>query len=253
MADQQRTPEEIEAGVAKTRAEVAQSESQVRLNEALAEKAGSESVAADLEAQVKASVVQNWGIQNRLAQFELEQQEVRIRTWRDEDEFHHVLRFNGPVSSDAVDHAIDTLNRWHRRDPGCDINVIFNSLGGSAIHGMALFDEIMSIRDLDHKVVTHVRGVAASMGGVLLQAGTERVMGPEAYLLIHEVSAIAFGKIGEIEDTTEWLHKMDDRVLGIFSSRSKVSKAFINKNWKRKDWWVDSTDSLKYGFVDRLG
>jgi ATP-dependent protease ClpP protease subunit len=77
-------------------------------------------------------------------------------------------------------------------------------------------------------------------------------MGHESYILIHEVSFGAGGKIGEVEDEVAFVKKIQSRVLDIFASRSKLSKATIARKWRRKDWWLDSTEALKAGFVDEL-
>ena len=55
------------------------------------------------------------------------------------------------------------------------------------------------------------------MAGILLQAGDIRIMGAESWLMIHEISFGASGKIGEIEDTVEWVKKIQERVVKIFA------------------------------------
>jgi ATP-dependent protease ClpP protease subunit len=128
---------------------------------------------------------------------------------------------------------------------------------------MDLFDFIMELRRENHYITTAARGYAASMGGILLQAGSKRVMGKEAYILIHEVSTWAGGKVGEIEDEYLFLKKISERVVGIFADRAKeagangtaskpITKAQIEKNWNRKDWWLDSAEALRLGIVDEL-
>jgi ATP-dependent protease ClpP protease subunit len=88
------------------------------------------------------------------------------------------------------------------------------------------------------------------MAGILLQAGDVRIMGKESWLLIHQVSFGASGSFGEVEDTTKWVDRIQDRVLDIFASRSKMSKAQIKRKWNRTDWWISSDEALKLGFVD---
>ena len=88
-------------------------------------------------------------------------------------------------------------------------------------------------------------------------------MGKEAYILIHEVSTWAGGKVGEIEDEYNFLKKISERVVGIFAERAKeagvngtashpITAAQVRKNWNRTDWWLDSTEALKLGIVDKL-
>lgn len=168
------------------------------------------------------------------------------------DKYHHVYWFSEPVTSGGVDRCIAVLDLWHRLEPACPIEIIFNSPGGGVIPGMALFDYITNIRKQGHKVTTVALGYAASMAGILLQAGDRRIMGSEAYLLIHEVNALAMGSMGAIEDEVEFLKKIQSRILDIFAGRSKLSKATIRRKWRRKDWWLSSAEAKKLGFVDAI-
>src|SRR5665213_3187680 len=104
------------------------------------------------------------------------------------NEYHHKYNFTSAVDSTSSQHCMDVLETWGRLDPGCDIEIVFSSPGGSVIDGMALFDFIQGIRAKGHKVTTGTIGYAASMAGILLQAGDVRWIGREAYILIHEVS-----------------------------------------------------------------
>lgn len=175
-----------------------------------------------------------------------------------DDDRNHVYRFNDTVLGSSTTTCIKSLRRWDREDPGCDLTIVFNSPGGSVIDGMALFDEIASLSKRGggrHKVTTMVRGYAASMAGILLQAGDVRVGGRESYVLIHEISSITGGKIGEIKDEVKFYEQVCARVVDIFVTRAKgkISKATFVRHWKRQDWWLDSAGALRYGFIDRIG
>ena len=168
------------------------------------------------------------------------------------DTYHRVYQFSSEVTSSSVASCIDKLSRWARMEPGCDIEVIFNSPGGAVVPGMALFDYLVDLRHKGHKLTTVALGHAASMAGILLQAGTHRVMGPESWLLIHEISFMAIGKIGEVEDTTDWAKRICERVVQIFAERSKMDATEIELRWKRKDWWLSSDECLGLGLVDEV-
>lgn len=175
------------------------------------------------------------------------------------DSYNYTYRFNGEVNDSSVKACIDKLTFWHRTKADCGIEIVFNTQGGSLFAGMDLFDYIQELRRQEHKITTHGRGEMASMGGILLQAGDVRSMGKESFILIHEVSTWAGGKIGEIQDEVKFLEKVSDRVLNIFVERAAASaaphpitKAQLKKNWTRIDWWLDSTEALRYGIVDEL-
>ena len=240
-----RTPEEIVADIAKTVAETAKAEGETR--KALAEAA---------KAENEAEVVRIEGAEAAIALKKVEINFEREQEKRDrelaENSYHHVYYFNDSVTSSSVKNCMEELTYWHRAFPKCDIEIIFFSPGGNVIEGMALYDHIQWLRPQGHHVTTTALGYAASMGGILLQAGDTRVMGKESYLLIHEVSFGAGGKIGEVEDEVAFVKKIQSRVLDIFAARSALSKKAIARKWRRKDWWMDSAEALKLGFVDEL-
>jgi len=217
-------------------------------------------------------------IANRMAESETQQSELRAATARvlhqrefAQDRYHHVYQFSQSVTEQTVRKALDELSVWHRTSPGCDIEIVIDSPGGSVIDGMDLFDYIRDLSKQGHFVTTHARGYAASMGGILLQAGDRRVIGEEAYVLIHQISTGVFGKVGELKDEMKFIEKMGTRILNIFADRSRdafangtaevalTAEQFANgdsgigiSGWERTDWWLDSAECLRYGIVDEV-
>ncbi len=165
---------------------------------------------------------------------------------------NHVYNYVGAIDQNSVSMCMDQLTIWDRLDPNCPIEIVFNSPGGSVMAGMALFDHILEIRKAGHRITTVSKGYAASMAGILLQAGDTRVIGKESYVLIHQISSGAVGKIGEIEDVVKFLKLVSKRVLGIFAARSNKPASYFEKHWERTDWWLDSEECMKIGFVDEV-
>lgn len=182
-----------------------------------------------------------------------------------QEHYNNTMTFAATVDAKSVGAALTQLNVWDRQDPECDMNIFINSGGGDAILGLHLFDQLTaySLRGRDgkglgggrHKVTVTVRGQAASMAGILLQAADVRRMGPESWLMIHEVSAGTGGKVGEIKDDYEFFQHMCDRIANVFVQRSKgkIKLAEFQAGWKSKNWWLDSEKALKLGFVDEIG
>jgi len=240
-----RVPEEVEADIARTKAETIKAEAEARKASAEAAKTEHEAEVARIEAEEAGFALEKVKIN-----FDREQ-EKRDRELA-ENSYQHIYYFNERIDAGSVKVCMQELDYWDRSAPECPIEIIFFSPGGGVIEGMALFDKITQLRAQGHQVTTAAIGYAASMAGILLQAGDKRVMGHESYILIHEVSFGAGGKIGEVEDEVAFVKKIQSRVLDIFASRSKLSKATIARKWRRKDWWLDSTEALKAGFVDEL-
>jgi ATP-dependent protease ClpP protease subunit len=173
------------------------------------------------------------------------------------DDNHYVYRFTGDVGKGTTAACIARLNLWDRLDPKCPIEIIFNSPGGGVIDGMALFDQIVAFSKRGggkHKITIGCRGYAASMAGILLQAGDVRWIGANSYLMIHEISAGTGGKIGDIEDDVKFYKAICAQALNIFVDRSggKITKAEFKRRWERQDWWLLADEAKKLGFVDEV-
>lgn len=171
------------------------------------------------------------------------------------DEHHLVYHFNGAVDAASVDKCLAQLATWKRtHDKPGKIDLYFFSPGGGVMAGMALFDEIQVMRAEGWHFTTLTRGYAASMGGILLQAGDVRTCGPESYILIHEISSGAVGKIGDLEDEVEFVKLIQRRVNDLFVKRSngKVTSAKLRAMYRRKDFWLDSEKALALGIVDEI-
>lgn len=168
------------------------------------------------------------------------------------NKYHHIYRFTDSINEKSVALCMERIDVWHRLDPNCDITIIFTSPGGSVVDGMALWDYLHSMKDTGHRLITVAQGMAASMAGILIQAGDERIMGKESYLLIHQVQAGVMGSFGELEDRMKWLELVQERILDIFAKRSKMPRNQIKKKWTRTDWWLSSDEALDLGFVDKV-
>lgn len=190
----------------------------------------------------------------------LEREEKRILA---DNEYHNVYTFTSDVNDNSVQTCMKTLNVWRRNNPGCDIELVFSSPGGGVLAGMALYDYLQMLRREGHKITTVCLGMAASMAGILLQAGDVRAVGKESYILIHQIATMAYGKIGDIEDEVVFINMIQDRVIDIFAERARqanangtaahpLTKAQFKKKWERKDWWVSSDQALDWGIVDKV-
>ena len=187
-----------------------------------------------------------------LAEIKLEQERRKELEELALNKYHYTYSFDNTVTDSTVESCMRQLDIWTRTAPQCRIEIVFSSPGGGVLAGFALFDYIRYIETKGHHITTMALGVAASMAGILLQAGNTRAMGKEAWVLIHEASFGAVGKIGEVEDTVEWVKRVQKRILNIFAERSKLSAKQIGRRWKRKDWWLSSDECLKLGFIDEI-
>ena len=169
-----------------------------------------------------------------------------------QDDQHFVYQFDDDVTPETVSRCTKKLMEWHRTDPKCNIEIQINSYGGDMFSGFRLIDTVQFLRRSGHDITTSVYGVAASMGAVILQAGTRRVAGKNAFILLHQGSASIGGSVGDIEDDQELLKKLQTRLLTILTERSKMEPAKLKTTWNRKNVWLGSDEALAHGFVDEV-
>lgn len=208
---------------------------------------------AELEMQKLRLGLQADQLRLEQAQMEFQEAQRKIDVELASDIESRTLVFVGVVDEQRVIEAGESLRIMSRRFPGQPIRVIFNSPGGQVIHGLALYDQLLEMRQAGHHVTTIARGQVASMGGILLQAGDHRVIGRHAHMLIHEVAYGAHGKLGEMEDRLAFSKQLQDRLVGILAERSTLSKKEIRERWHKTDWWLGARQAVQLGFADKVG
>jgi ATP-dependent protease ClpP protease subunit len=223
------------------------------VTEALIRKLQAEADAAMADAESKREQVKFDKISRKKHELELAKEKRADVLERAADYRNYTYNFVKAVGESPVNECIAVLSRWARMG-ATEITIVFTSPGGEVFSGFALFDFIMGLRKQGIHITTVCRGYAASMAGILLQAGDWRIMGQESYLLIHEIATGAVGKAFEIKDEAEFLDLMMERVYRIFSDRSdgKTSAKELKRLVERKDYWCDSKESKKRGFVDEI-
>ena len=226
-----KTPEEIAAEIRLKEVEAKLKEAEIKKMEADARKAVAEATKAELATQ-KA--------------YADRQKELSA------DEENHLYRFDGEVSKSSVSRCMGKLTQWSRIDPKCDIEIIFAAPGGEIISGFELFDFIQSLRNKGHKITTGSLGYAASMAGILLQAGDIRWIGHQSWMMIHRAAFGAYGKTFEIEDEVRFVRRIEERIVDIFTRRSKLTKQKVKRNWDRKDWWISADECKELELVDEI-
>lgn len=189
----------------------------------------------------------------RLALAQAEAQELENRSAKALPHTRGEFTLVGAVDENSAHFLIEKLSRWSSSHPGEPVTIFINSEGGNIFDGFALFDYIRHLKNIGHHVTMQGVGMQASMGGILLQAGHDRVMSPLSWLLIHEVQGITAGALSEMKDGVKLNQRFQSQALDILAERSTMSKTSIKNKWARKDWWLSADEALKYGFIDRIG
>jgi len=135
-------------------------------------------------------------------------------------------------------------------DPKRDINLYINSPGGSVTAGLAIYDTMQFVTC---DVATYCVGIAASMGAVLLTAGTKgkRYALPNSDIMIHQVSGGAQGSASDVERTVEYMFKLKKRLIGILAHHTGRTEEQIQIDSDR-DYWISAQQAKEYGLVDEV-
>lgn len=135
-------------------------------------------------------------------------------------------------------------------DPKKDIHIYINSPGGSVTAGLAIYDTMQFVTC---DVNTYCIGIAASMGAVLLTAGTEgkRFCLPNSHVMIHQVSGGAQGTASDVERTVEFMFDLKKRLNAILSKHTGKSLDQVDSDADR-DNYMSAEDATAYGLVDRV-
>lgn len=230
------------------------------LDRAEADKMTAEAEKARAEARKAAAEAEKAEMEASKAKIELDREEHRRAKELADDEHFYTYVFDTTVDETSVKKCVKQLAYWERSaTEQITVEMHINSPGGGIFEGFVLTDYIAGMHSRGHTVNTTAYGMAASMGGVLLQTGQTRRMGESAALLIHEAQFRAGGKTGAVEDEIALVHMLQDRILDMYADRAKSSaaekpmtRAAIAKQWNRRDWWISARDCLKHGFIDEI-
>ncbi|MEX0981644.1 MAG: ATP-dependent Clp endopeptidase proteolytic subunit ClpP [Bacteroidales bacterium] len=135
-------------------------------------------------------------------------------------------------------------------DPAKDVQIYFNSPGGSVHAGLGIYDT-MQYTNCD--VSTICTGMAASMAAVLLTAGTagKRSALKHSRVMIHQPMGGAQGQASDIEITTREILKLKNELYAIIAEHSGKDVKKVEKDSDR-DYWMTSEEAKAYGMVDEV-
>lgn len=174
------------------------------------------------------------------------------RTW---DIYSRLLKdriiFVGTPIDDQVANAIVAqLLYLQMEEPKKDIHLYINCPGGSVTAGMAIYD---TMRFMYCDVVTYCVGQAASLGTLLLTAGTKgkRYGLPNSRVMIHQPSGGATGQSADISIAAKEILRWRQRINEILAFHTGQSEERIAKDSDR-DYYMSAEEACAYGIIDRV-
>ena len=159
--------------------------------------------------------------------------------------------FLGTAIDDEVANAVVAQILFLQSDdPKADIHLYINSPGGSVAAGMAIYDTMQFVTC---QVATYCIGQAASMGAVLLTAGTKgkRFALPNARIMIHQPLAGMQGTAEDILIHAREFQRIKQRMNEILLKHTGHSLEKIEKDTDR-DCFMSAEEACSYGLVDKV-
>lgn len=155
-----------------------------------------------------------------------------------------------PIDDTVANLIIAQILFLQMEDPAKDINVYVNSPGGSVTAGLAIYDTMQFVKC---NVATYCLGQAASMGAVLLAAGTKgkRYILPHARVMIHQPWGGAQGTAADIHIQATEILKMREQLNKILAYHTGQPLERISKDTDR-DYFLSAQDAKAYGLVDEV-
>lgn len=154
------------------------------------------------------------------------------------------------INDDVSNLIIAQLLFLQSEDAEKDISIYINSPGGVVTSGLAIYD---TMQFLKCPITTYCVGQAASMGAVLLAAGTKgkRFALPNARIMIHQPLGGSQGQATDIEIQTKEILRMKKRLNEILAFHTGQPLKTIEKDTDR-DFFMSAAEGVKYGLVDEV-
>jgi len=161
-----------------------------------------------------------------------------------------IIFLGTPINDEVANLLIAQLLFLESEDPDKDINFYINSPGGSVTAGLAIYDTMQYIKP---DIATVCIGQAASMGALLLAAGTakKRYSLPNSRIMIHQPMGGVQGQASDIEIQAREILRMRETLNKILKEHTGKDLTQIQKDTDR-DYFMSGIEARDYGIVDHV-
>jgi len=161
-----------------------------------------------------------------------------------------IIFLGAPIDDVFSNLIIAQLLFLEAEDPEKDINLYINSPGGSVTAGLGIYDTMQYVKP---PITTICLGQAASMGALLLAAGTKgkRYALPNARVMIHQPMGGFQGQATEIDIHAREILKIRERLNQIMAEHTGQSLDKISQDTER-DYFMSGTEAKDYGLIDEV-
>jgi ATP-dependent Clp protease protease subunit len=161
-----------------------------------------------------------------------------------------IILLGTPIDDHVANVVVAQLLFLEAEAPDQDIQLYVNSPGGEVTAGLAIYD---TLRYIKPDVMTICLGQAASMGALLLSAGTKgkRFALPHARLMIHQPVGGFHGSTPDISIQAREVLRVKDQLNRILAGTTGQPLERVEKDTER-DFFMDVQEAVEYGLVDRV-
>ncbi len=177
------------------------------------------------------------------------------RTERAYDIYSRLLKdrivfLGNPIEDNLANTIIAQLLFLQTEDPEKDIHLYINTPGGVVSAGLAIYDTMQYIKP---DIATYCLGQAASMGALLLTAGSKgkRFVLPHSRVMIHQPIGGFYGQATDVEIHAREILKMKETLNNIFSKHTEQPLEKIQIDTER-DYFMSGKEAKEYGIVDEV-
>ena len=155
-----------------------------------------------------------------------------------------------PIDDNVSNVVVAQILFLQTEDPDKDINVYINTPGGSVTAGLAIYDTLQFVKC---DITTYCLGQAASMGALLLTAGTKgkRFALPHARIMIHQPWGGVQGAASDIHIQAKEILRLKDELNKIIALHTGQSLEKVVQDTDR-DYFMTAEEAKAYGLVDRV-
>jgi ATP-dependent Clp protease protease subunit len=161
-----------------------------------------------------------------------------------------IVFIGSPIDDILANTVIAQLLFLQTEDPEKDIHIYINSPGGVVTAGLAIYDTMQYIKP---DISTYCLGQAASMGALLLTAGTKgkRFVLPHSRIMIHQPIGGFHGQATDVEIHAKEILKMKEVLNGIIAKHTGQPLDKIQFDTER-DYFMSGQEAKEYGLVDEV-
>jgi ATP-dependent Clp protease protease subunit len=161
-----------------------------------------------------------------------------------------IVFIDGEIVDVTADLVVAQLLFLESQDPDRDISLYINSPGGTVTAGLAIYDTIQYIKS---DVQTICMGQAASMGALLLTAGTKgkRFTLPSSRILIHQPWGGVQGQARDIGIQAREILRLKKLIIQHFAFHTEKDEETVSQDLER-DYYMSSDEAVAYGIVDQV-